>query len=166
MNPSYLELNAQILKVIKSPVDQGRIVAAAVAMAVSAKASLPSSPVASLAEYYGSQVLPAAMDTISGFGEGVVFATKTALENVQLFWKMRYYAAHPVCMMDRDMQFNIESMLNDTAVGGFNFSTLWSGGAKLVSTDQDAFFTKYKKEIMILAATVCVLLSAGEQQNG
>lgn len=166
MNPRHLELNSKILKLIKAPGDQSRIVATAVALAVSSTAPLPSSQVESLVEYYSGQVLPNAMLTISEFGETVVFASKTALEYTQTFWKMRYYAAHPASMLDNSFAWNIENMLNQGSVDNLNFGTLWNGGVKLVSTEMDAFMNQYKKEILILSAYIMTLLTEVAEASG
>src|SRR5438067_2294676 len=95
MNPKYFGVNEAIGKIVRAPGDQSRIVAIAVALATSSLAQLPSSDVKNFTAFYGEQVLPFVAEKISEMGEAIVFASKSALEYAQLFWKMRYTAAFP-----------------------------------------------------------------------
>jgi len=147
MSASTIFLNDAIHRIVKAPGDQGRIVAMAVAKVVAATSPLPSTPVDDIAEYYMQQVNPQAVERISELNEGVIFAAKLALEFTQQFWKQRYYAAHPQCLIKANFNQSLESLLNQDRIEAFDFNTIVSGGLFVLSLDTVRFLNKYKVEI-------------------
>ncbi len=156
MNPQYFGLNAEIGRLVKAPGDQSRIIALAVALAVSSLAHLPSSGVNNVPAFYGEQVHPFVCEKISEVGEAVVFASKNALEYAQLFWKMRYNAAFPANVLV-DQANAIESLLFNNRVMP-DVSMLWAGGITMLSEEMALFITKYSREIMVVASRVAIIL--------
>jgi hypothetical protein len=157
MNPKFFGLNEAIGKLIKNPGDQSRIVAIAVALAVSSQAQLPSSSVDNQLAYYGEQVHPFVCEKISEVGEAVVFASKSALEYAQLFWKMRYTAAFPNHMLV-DNAHQIDRLIATRGGHSLDITSLWSGGLIQLSEEMSQFMNKYRAEIMGVASRVAVLL--------
>lgn len=158
MDPKFFGLNEKIGRIVKVPADQGRIVATAVALAAAAHARLPSSPVENVSVFYADQVHAVAMETISDMNESVVFAAKTALEYAQTFWKLRYYAAFPVQMVEMT-DYRIEHLLKTRAPANMDLTTLWAGGMMEVSDELSSFMNKYRVEIATLAADLVKLLA-------
>jgi hypothetical protein len=165
MESKYISFNDQINRVVKTPVDQGRIVAMAVALAVSAKAMLPSSAVENTSDYFAANVSDFAKQTISELGEGVTFSSKTALEYVGQFWKMRYNAAHPAVTLESALRYQLASLALSGKESPYDFSMMWAGGEAAVSRDAAAFLEKFKIEILTLASSVYPLLEK-EEVNG
>jgi hypothetical protein len=157
MNPKYFGLNEAIGKLVKNPGDQSRIVAIAVALAVSAQAHLPSSDVENQLAYYGEQVHPFVCEKISEVGEAVVFASKSALDYAQLFWKMRYTAAFPNRMLV-DNAYQIDRLIAAHASHSIDITSLWAGGLVQLSQEMSLFMNKYRAEIMGIASRVAVIL--------
>lgn len=152
MNSTYIRLNQKINQIVKAPGDQGRIVAMAVAYAVSAQASIPSSPVDDVAQYFNTQVQQGAIVKISQLNEGVLFAAKSALEFVNVFWKQRYYSAHPSITIEASQfALSLHASVKEEERQAFDFSTIMSGGLVTMSIETAKFLNKYKLEIAILA---------------
>jgi hypothetical protein len=160
MNPQYFGLNEAIGKLVRVPADQSRIVAIAVALAVSAQAHLPSSNVANQLAYYGEQVHPFICEKISEVGEAVVFASKSALEYAQLFWKMRYTAAFPNRMLV-DNAYQIDRLVATRGTAAIDITSLWAGGLLQLSEEMSKFMNTYRSEIMGIASRLAVILQPG-----
>lgn len=150
MNPRYFGLNQKIGQLIKNPADQGRIVAIAVAMAASANARLPSSPVISIPAFYGEQVFPVINETISEINESIIFAAKSAQDAAQKFWKMRYYAAFPAHMAHLTTSISDRS-LDSRIVEKMDLLMVWCGGSFELAPELLDFMNKYRYEIGTLA---------------
>jgi hypothetical protein len=152
VNSKYIRLNQKINQVVKAPGDQGKIVAMAVAFAVSALSALPSSPVDDLSQFYNLQVQQPAIVKISQIGEGVIFASKTALEYLSVFWKQRYYSAHPAVTMEAvHFPLAMNACVKEEARQAFDFATIMSGGLVTMSIETAKFLNKYKIEIATIA---------------
>jgi hypothetical protein len=82
--------NAQINEIES----RSRIVATAVALAVSRVVSLPSTAVEAPGTHYNFTVLPEVQRHIGEFNEEVVFDVRLALAAAREFWMLRYHAAH------------------------------------------------------------------------
>ena len=162
-----ISLNNAIRTIVKTPADQGRIIAVAVAQAVAAKATLPSTEleVGSLAAYYTTNVQPMANEAIDCFGNATIFAQKTAAEYALIFWKMRYYAAHPAsCPITLNSYY--KSLECESAIAVYDFGTLMAGGSLLLTPELYALMNKYKAEILALTFEfVGALRLQGEGEN-
>lgn len=161
MDSKYFGLNELIGRVVKAPGDQGRIVAVAMAMAVVAKAPLPSSPVDNMADYYAMNVHQDAAKIISEINESVIFASHTALECVNTFWKLRYYAAHPVTLWVnwKNAYYNPARAADGSSLENMDTFTTFIGGAREISPDLMTFMNKYKCEIMDLTGFIISLVN-------
>lgn len=157
MNPKYFGLNEAIGKIIKTPTDQSRVVAIAVALAASAQAHLPSSAVDNLPGFYADQVHAFVIEKISEVGEAVIFGSKQALDYAQQFWKMRYTAAFPNKVLV-DNAYQMDQLLAVRGTQTIDITTLWAGGVVQLSEEMSNFMNKYRVEIMSIAARVAVLL--------
>jgi hypothetical protein len=93
MKQLYQDFIAQAQSQVQEPLHRGRVVAAAVALAITTSQSLPSSEVGHPNEYFTNHVMPAAMATISAFNEAMVFDTHAALGYVRQLWQLRYWSA-------------------------------------------------------------------------
>lgn len=158
MDPKFFGLNQKIGTLVKVPADQGRIVALAVAMASAAHSRLPSSPVENLLAFYGEQVHPVVMENISDVNESIVFAAKQALEYVQIFWKMRYYAAFPAQFVEATA-FTVERQLQSRVTSQMDLTTIWTGGLLEISEELNKFMNTYRIEIATLAADITRLMA-------
>ncbi|WP_233874743.1 hypothetical protein [Paraburkholderia adhaesiva] len=74
--------------------NRSRIIATAVALAVSRVVSLPSAAVEAPGTHYNFTVLPEVQHHIGEFNEEVVFDVRLALAAAREFWMLRYHAAH------------------------------------------------------------------------
>lgn len=147
-----ISLNNAIRNIVKTPTDQGRIVAAAVAQAVAARAPLPSTQLeeGGIGSFYATNVAPYVNEAISAFGEATLFATKTSAEWAQSFWKMRYFAAHPAaCPLTLNSYHR--SLECADAISKYDLVTLFAGGSLVLTEEVYNFINQYKAEIISLA---------------
>lgn len=158
MDAKFFGLNNRIGQLVKVPADQGRIVAIAVALATSSLAHLPSSALVDSSAFYGDQVHQFVSEKISEVGESVVFASKSALEYAQLFWKMRYNAAFPSGILATQSSL-IERLAKTRAAQAMDITSLWAGGSVLLSEEMSLFMNKYHVEIIIIASQVSAILA-------
>lgn len=165
MNPKYMYLNQEILRLVKTPIDQGRIVAVAVALAASSKAILPSTSVEDATVFYINAVAEQMRELISECGENVVFPMKTALDYAQQFWKMRYASAHPAAM-NKELIWTLSSNTTAARLASFDFTTVWAGGSNSISVELSEFLNKYKVEIISLACNIQPLMTKEEENGG
>jgi len=93
MKQYYQEFFGQAQHQIQEPLHRGRVIAAAIALAISTSQALPSSEVGHPSDYFTNHVMPAAMETISCFNESMVFDTHAALDYVRQLWQLRYWSA-------------------------------------------------------------------------
>lgn len=95
MNVNYFSLNNQIAALLPDVTQRAKVLAAAVGVALSRAAPLPSSPVDEPANYYNLQVLSSIKDAVGSMNENLVLDTKDSLEWTRNLWLVRYTAAHP-----------------------------------------------------------------------
>lgn len=95
MNVNYLNLNNQIAALCPDVLQRSKVVAAAIGVALSRSAPLPSSPVDEPGNYYNLQVLSSIKDAVGSINENLVIDCKDALEWTRNLWMIRYSAAHP-----------------------------------------------------------------------
>lgn len=118
-------------------VDRARIVAAAVAVAISRTRPIPSAPVVSPPSYFVDQVLPQALSLIDEYNEEIILDVKYCTEMLRTFWMVRYTAAH-----------------NSHAVvpaGSYTFFETMMGVPNMVAEVDMCFFAKYQLPIYLLA---------------
>lgn len=95
MNSVFLPFSQAADRLISDPTVRGRVLAAAVAQALSRMAPLPSSPVDVPSNTYNLQVAPSIREMASLFNEHIVFDMRCVQDCAQTFWMVRYAAAHP-----------------------------------------------------------------------
>lgn len=93
MKQFYTDFVQQAQSQVPDALKRSRVVAAAVAVAISMSQSLPSGEVNHAGEYFTNQVMPAAMRIISEFNESMVFDTHAALQYTRQLWQLRYWSA-------------------------------------------------------------------------
>lgn len=160
MDPKFISLNQQIGKIVKSPADQGRIVATVFAMAAAAAAPLPSSQLDNVPAYFAAQVYPSASEAICNANESVVFGAKSAMEYMQIFWKMRYNAAFPASIWGYDNNGMNISAYNLAYRGHRGVDTIgaYLGAASEMSPEYYEFCNKFQNEIVALLPDVMFIM--------
>jgi hypothetical protein len=93
MKQFYMDFVQQAQSQVPDAMLRSRVVAAAVAVAISMSQSLPSGEVSHAGEYFTNQVMPAAQRIISEFNENLVFDTHAALMYTRQLWQLRYWSA-------------------------------------------------------------------------
>lgn len=156
-----MNFNEQIIRIVTKPIDQGKIVAMAIALAVSSRAILPSNEVDDVATYFTNTVAPYACEAMSEIGEGVVYPSKLALDYVRQFWTLRYNSAHPGNAAATGLAYALASGIADR-MESFDFGLMFSGGATIVSEETAAFLNKYKLEILQLYVVALPLLDTDD----
>jgi hypothetical protein len=96
MEPRYIEFSSAADRLIPNGVNRSKIIGLAVAQAVANSLSLPTSQADSASAYYNTHVAPSVRQLVGRFNENLVFDAKVAMDNVQMFWMIRYTAAHPI----------------------------------------------------------------------
>ena len=144
MKPQYFEFTQTADSVIRDGTVRSRILAAAIAFAFARSALLPSSPVEVPAAHFNSQVKQQLSQALSEFNENVVFDLRSSVELLQVFWLMRYTAAHPGQII--------------SAVSECSFFDAFTGAHLLVSSADCEFLNTYKKEILLMAAAACKVI--------
>ena len=117
--------------------DQSKVVTAAIALAVSRAAALPSGDLEDPDAYFAMQCLPAFNQQISEFNENIIFDLRACLEQARTFWNLRFYAAYPV---NKTLYANGES-----------FFDCLSGVNLLVPKETQTFLDTYKAWVFPLS---------------
>lgn len=144
MDTRYIPFTQAIDSIVKSAPDRSKIIAHALALALSRRLPLPSSENMDIDSYYTLQLLGTVRDTLSGFNEEVIFDLRCALELTRQFWMMRYSNVYP------DMTWM------DMQRGFFDIVT---GATKFFSMDTTAFVNQYKLEVLELSTRATALMN-------
>ena len=152
MKSIYMNFAQQADQTIIDAGSRSKIIAMAVAVALSNANHIPSSEVGNVNEYFNTQVLPKIRMMIGEFNENVVFDAAGAVEYTKTFWMLRYTAAHPVSspIYNYDCSF-FEAMMG---VGTF------------VSSDTNVFCEKFKVAILALSTSAAIIFAEMEVANG
>ena len=89
-----LDFIKQINSLVPDIVIRNRVVACAVAAALSKTQDIPSAPVQDPSAYYITNIQPRLRTQLSDFNEGVVYDIRYAVEVVRSLWLVRYHACH------------------------------------------------------------------------
>lgn len=149
MKTQYLPLMQAADQLIIDATARSRVLALAIASAVSMTSPLPTSAVESPAEFYVGSVIQRVRSVLSEFNESVVFDLQYAVEQARVFWMIRYGAAHPAPV----------ARLDDCC----SLFEMQSGVPGCVSEDLHAFANAHKLTIARLIPTVLAILQAPTQ---
>jgi hypothetical protein len=134
---------------IKDPSERGKIIGAAVGIAIANKLSLPSLALeVEPSNYFLTQVALGASNYIADFNEEVVFDTRYCREAMRAFWLLRYSAAYP------GLQYNVEAKLG--------FVDCWAGATLWLADDMHQFVNDHKDEIFNLVREAMTIISVTE----
>jgi hypothetical protein len=136
MKVSFLNFIQTANSVCALASERGCVIAAGVALAVSAALPLPSSEVEAPGSHYNFNNLQLAKDLIAAFNEQIVFDVREALDETREFWMLRYNAAH----LSQAPVFDM----------GIGFYDNLLGVAKFVDPESHIFNNQYKYEIFAL----------------
>ena len=151
MKAQYLPLLEAADKSITDVNARARVLAVAIASAVSLTALLPSTAVESPSSFYITSVAERTRSMLSEFNENMVFDLQYALEAAQVLWMVRYGAAHPRPVA-----------LVDCACSLFEIQ---SGAAHYVSPELRAFTEAHKQTITRLIPFVWAIIDSVQQNQ-
>jgi hypothetical protein len=95
MNFKYITFSALADKQILNINDKAAIITASVAFAISNQLQLPTSEVEDYASHFNLQLQPTIYPLVSEWNENVIMDAKVCIEQIRMFWTIRYLAAHP-----------------------------------------------------------------------
>jgi hypothetical protein len=137
MNTLFIPFTQAAATVIKAPNDRSKIIAVAVAYAISRCLPMPTTEHGDPTTYFTSNLLQSTRDTVSLFNEEILFDTRIACDMARSFWMMRHAAAFP----DQTPMYNTTYGFFDSVVSVANF----------FSPEMHCFANQYKEEIFALA---------------
>lgn len=137
MDVRYIPFTQATDGFIKSPEDRSKIIAHALALAVSRALPLPSGENMDVDSYYTLQMLTIVRGFLGKFNEEVIFDLRCAVEMTRQFWMLRYNAAYPAFSWP------------DMSRGFFDIVT---GATQFFSPDTTCFVNQYKVEILELSS--------------
>lgn len=143
MNPIYSNFDKNASGYVEAG-SRAKVIALALALALSQIAIVPSSEVDNPSAHFNMQVMPAANDVMSNFNENMVFDCRAAIDYFRMFWLIRYTAAHPFASPDY------------SAMSGF-FECLF-GVERFVPQELHDFMHKYKDKIFMLAQDARIII--------
>lgn len=123
-------------------------IVAALALAISNLAQLPSSEVDNPASYFNLQLLPNINKIISEWNENMVIDAKACVEQTRIFWQLRYTAAYPMSRPIYSFDY------------GF-FDTVF-GVNTLVSSELKDFLNDNKNQVLALSIVAAEIIVATE----
>lgn len=129
--------------------ERTKVVACAVAVALSRSQPLPTSPVQDASMHYVNMVAPPLRYKLSSFNEGVVFDIRMAQEVMRQLWLLRYSA----CFGAKVQMYKPEN----------SFIENFTGASAVISTDIMEVLDKNQTAIGLLGAQVTNIL-AEEQE--
>lgn len=142
MNPIFIPVNNIISARLPDVTSRGRVLAAAIGLALSRVQPLPSAPVEDHANYYNLNVLQTVKDQVSAINENIIIDINDTLQWARSFWTIRYHSAHPKAYIFA----GVESK-------GFFESLV--GGDTLVAPQQREMLDANRTVIFELAVDLC-----------
>jgi len=146
MKVTYLPFFEAANMHVKDASARSRILAAAVAVAISNSLPLPSTEVENVSSEYGHTLSASVARTAAAFNENVVFDLPYALELARALWFVRYTAAHPCS--------------KPIYGSGCGFFETYIGVHLYVSDAVCEFLNEHRAPICILAGVACDVLKA------
>jgi hypothetical protein len=136
MKTAYLHFADGLFNRVTNGRDKCRIVSLAAGMAASATVGIPSAAVENVQQYYNLSVMPLAQSLVEETNENLVMEFEEGMNYTLMFWRLRYFAAHPAKTLDRASPYGFF----DTVLGANLY----------VDQDSHSFANQYKKEIFEL----------------
>jgi len=96
MNNKYLPFHESANVLIRDSAMHVRAVTAAVALAASSLAHLPSTEVDNPTSYFNMQIIPTITAVLSEWNENMILDIRATIDQVRMFWLVRYTAAYPL----------------------------------------------------------------------
>lgn len=96
MNPKFTPFIEQANLIVTNPLQKLAITTSAVALAISNTQHLPSSIVENPIEYFNINLLTGIKSIVSEWNESIILDIKVIIEQVRIFWLVRYTAAYPL----------------------------------------------------------------------
>lgn len=151
MKPYFNTFNAAADVAIRDKMQRTRIIALAVALALSNEATIPSSQVDSAASHFITVIRPATDVALSAFNENVIFDCKAACDHFRSFWLLRYTAAHPT---SRSL-FSLADSFFESIFGVGSF----------MAPETVAFLNAHKSEVLMVAMAAAEAFAAMKAEN-
>lgn len=151
MNPMFNNFSKVADSVVTDSTKRSRIIAVAIAVAISNLAVLPTSQVSAPSNHFNMQVLPCVNALVSQFNENLIFDCKAVVEHVRSFWMLRYTATHP---SSRPIY-----SLNMT------FFEAMQGVGTFVSPELYQFTSEFRDQILYLSTVAAEIVYSMEQTN-
>lgn len=95
MKPEYISLMQEVDLYVKDPMERAKILGIAISAALANSSDMPSTEVEDPSTYFINQVSTTIRSLVSDLNENVVFDLKQVMENVRVFWMLRYHALYP-----------------------------------------------------------------------
>lgn len=150
MDIKFLGFSRYADQYIKDPSVRGKIIGAAVGIAIANKLNLPSLALeVEPSNYFLTQVALGANHYIADFNEQVVFDTRYCRDAMRAFWLLRYSAAYP------GLQYNVEASMG--------FVDSWAGATLWLADDMHCFVNEHKNEIFNLIREAMTVITVTEQ---
>lgn len=139
-----IEIKKLISQVLESTnvafIDRPLVIGAAAAVVISRHISVPVEEVENLRMHLLATELPELERAISVVNEVTIINTTHTKELAMALWKIRYYAAHPLCLCKTSLRYGfIDSLVNTD---------------ECVSGKDHEFLNKYKQAIALLTPHV------------
>lgn len=155
MNAMFSSFNRGADLSVKDSFQRSKIIAAALALAISNLACVPSTEVESAAAHFNTNVMPEVNRMVSLWNENMVFDYRACIEQTRSFWMLRYTAAHPI---SRPV-YSLDTNFFESAMGVGTF----------VSAEMQKFLNENKTTILYLgtiAAEVVHSIQQGQEDHG
>jgi len=150
MNINSIDFSRQANEVASDCRTRGRIVASAIALAVSQALPIPSFEVEDISAHYNTQVFEHARRYLNEINESVVFNTPDAAALTRQLWLMRYSAAFP--------RFEV------LCAGQYGFFDTLMGVGVFVDEGSHCFLNDNKQAVFTLAHAARTMVA--EVNNG
>lgn len=111
---------------LNSPISvRGRVLATAIALAVSCRLQVPASELDDPAEYYTNHIEPTVQRVVCQFNEQTILDLKYATQLARQFWQQRYDVLHKCPRLDTNNTFfgsvfSVNTYFSDAEVEFFN----------------------------------------------
>lgn len=140
MNTNYMALNGAIDCAVTDITKRARIIAIALAVALSKKAHLPTERVDNVMAFFDQNVMPDLAPILSSFNEEIIVDCAIVKETLQAMWMVRYNAAFPARL--------------GSYIPGYDFFCCSNGVATHVTPDTFKFANENATAIFCVIAAI------------
>jgi hypothetical protein len=137
MNLKFIPFIKETDTIITDITEKSKIISAALGLALSNLSHFPTSEVDNPTTYFNFNVLPTSKYILSEWNEDVIFDVKECVEQMRMFWLIRYTAAYP---LSRPI-YSFKLDFFETLIGVNTFT----------SECNHEFLDKYKNQILALS---------------